>query len=59
MIALLLRWLAVFVGVRVHKVSVSVDRWPKDAEHNAGERFLRLYVGVTVLGRFMDVEVRL
>ena len=59
MIALLLRWLAVFVGVRVHKVSVGLDRWPKDAEHNAGERFLRLYVGVTVLGRFMDVEVRL
>lgn len=59
MIALALRWLAAFVGVRVHKVSVSVERWPKDADHNAGDRFVRFYVAVVALGRFMDVEVRL
>jgi len=54
-----LRFFAALVGVRVHKVSVSVERWPKDAEHNAGDRFLRAYVAVVALGRFMDVEVRL
>lgn len=59
MIALVLRFLAALVGVKVHKVSVSVERWPKDAEHNAHAHFLRVYVAVVALGRFMDVEVRL
>lgn len=59
MIALLFRLLSAIVGVRVHKVSLSVERWPKDAEHNAGARFLRVYVAIVALGRFMDVEVRL
>lgn len=59
MIAIFLRFLAALVGVKVQKVSLSFERWPKDAEHNAGERFLRVYVSVVALGRFMDVEVRL
>lgn len=59
MIALALRFLATIVGVRIHKVSLSVERWPKDADHNAHARFLRVYVAIVALGRFMDVEVRL
>lgn len=59
MIAWALRLLAGLVGVRVQKAEVSVAKWPKDSEHNAGERFLRVYVSVVALGRFMDFEVRL
>lgn len=59
MIAWALRILAGFVGVRVQKAEVSVAKWPKDADHNAGERYLRVYVSVVALGRFMDFEVRL
>lgn len=57
-IAFVLRWLAGIVGVRVQKLEVSVAKWPKDAEHNAGDRYLRVYVSVVALGRFIDLEVR-
>lgn len=59
MIRWALRILAGLVGVRVQKFEVSVAKWPKEAEHNAGDRYLRVYVSIIALGRFSDFEVRL
>lgn len=59
MIAWLLLLLRSMVGVRVVRASVGLDRWPKEAEHCAGRRYLRLYLSLLVFGRFMDFEVRL
>ena len=58
-IAWALRLLAGLIGVRVQKFEVTLARWPKESERCAGGRFLRLYVSALVLGRFMDLEVRL
>lgn len=55
----ILRAFFALFGAKLLKVEATTATWPKDAEHGAGSRFLRLYVSVLVLGRFMDFEVRL
>lgn len=55
----LIRALLAVFGAKVLKAEVTVAHWPGTDEHNPNGRYLRAYVSILVLGRFMDAEIRL
>lgn len=59
MIAWALRWLTRLVGVEVVDLAVGVHTWGPDTPHRSTGRYLRLFFAARVVGRYMDVEVRL